>query len=114
MNNVNCIVCSERIVGITENTTLYRCGDANVCSMVCSTKRFNKLKIINPRLDLPSSWELEDISLRKTDSSLFFEDTCLDIITYVNNDQKVDKTLYEVFRNIIVNIVVNIISCISN
>ena len=57
MNNNTCIECNKYINAIAnKNSTLYRCGDANVCSKHCSKIRLHKLESIDPYLMSPLLW----------------------------------------------------------
>lgn len=113
MKNNNCAVCNNTIEAFNSKGPLYRCGDANVCSMDCSYKRFNELKIINPRLNEPLSWKHTENKITKTKSTLFCSDICINIEPCENNNPNVNKTIYERTRNIIIMIIINMWKCIS-
>lgn len=113
MNNNNCIVCDNIIDALNSKGTLYRCGDANVCSAGCSHKRFCELKIINPRLNEPLSWNTSENKLSKTKSTLFCSDTCIIIGAGDYDTPNIDKTIYGTIRNIFVRIIINMIDCIT-
>tara|TARA_Y100000994_G_scaffold236606_1_gene227375 strand:+ start:219 stop:422 length:204 start_codon:yes stop_codon:yes gene_type:complete len=50
-----CSECNKKIydIGVFKNNTIYRCGDANVCSIYCSYVRLHKIINIDPQLDSP-------------------------------------------------------------
>lgn len=81
MNNIQCIECNKYIHGFKYKTTLYRCGDANVCSKLCSKKRYNKLETSDPYLVSPLSWpDTKKNYIKKTNSMpSFYPDTILEI-----------------------------------
>ena len=81
MNNMLCIECDRYIHGFKYKTTLYRCGDANVCSKICSGKRYNKLQTSDPYLVSPVSWpHTKKNNIKKTISlPSFYPDTILEI-----------------------------------
>tara|TARA_B100001769_G_scaffold123885_1_gene96786 strand:- start:2572 stop:2943 length:372 start_codon:yes stop_codon:yes gene_type:complete len=56
MNNNKCIECSKYIYGVKNKGMLYRCGDANVCSLKCSNNRYKKLLFVDPDLEAPIIW----------------------------------------------------------
>ena len=113
MNNNNCAVCNNIIDAFESKGILYRCGDTNVCSMDCSYKRFNELKIRNPRLNEPLSWNHTENKLTKTKSTLFCSDIPINIEPCENNNPNVNKTMYENMRNIIITIIINMWNCIT-
>ncbi len=98
MNNMLCIECNKYIHGFKYNTRIYRCGDANVCSKLCSIKRYNKLEIIDPYLTSPLSWSnTKQNFIKKTKSmSSFYPDTISEIgdIEDINIDP-----VYEEYNN---------------
>ena len=81
MNNMLCIECNKYIHGFKYNTRIYRCGDANVCSKLCSIKRYNKLEIIDPHLASPLSWtNTQKNYIKKTKSTCsFYQETISEI-----------------------------------
>lgn len=115
MNNSLCIECNKFIHGYKYKNKLYRCGDANVCSITCSKKRYHKLEIVDPYLISPLSWyTVRDCNpIKKTESTpSFYPDTILNIenlnienlnIDQVNVDNKNEDptNIYTIFENII-------------
>ena len=118
MNNKLCVECNKYIHGFKYNTTLYRCGDANVCSEKCSKTRYDKLELIDPNLVSPISWsEIQNNYIKKTNSvPSFYPDTILKIddIKYVPIHEEPDefgiiKKIFIIFNNFIYNVLYNII-----
>jgi len=53
-----CSECNKKINnGQFYQNTIYRCGDADVCSIACSRIRLNKIISVDPRLNTPMIWQ---------------------------------------------------------
>ena len=117
MNNILCIECNKYIHAFKYKATLYRCGDANVCSKECSTKRCDKLELIDPYLTSPLSWShTPNNYIIKTKSMCsFYPHTILEIddIEDINIDVVKEKyiTVKKIFI-VIYNFVYNTLSTI--
>lgn len=118
MNNMLCIECNKYIHGFKYNTTIYRCGDANVCSKLCSIKRYNKLEIIDPYLASPPSWSQTPKNYIKRTKSIssFYPDTILEIddiedinIDPVNEKSNTINQLFMIIYDFVYNTLVSII-----
>lgn len=54
-----CSECNKKINNgrIFQNNTIYRCGDADVCSVSCSRIRLDKIISVDPYLNTPMIWQ---------------------------------------------------------
>ena len=54
-----CSECNKKINNgrIFQNNTIYRCGDADVCSVSCSRIRLDKMISVDPYLNTPMIWQ---------------------------------------------------------
>ncbi len=53
-----CSECNKKINnGQFYQNTIYRCGDADVCSVTCSRIRLDKIISVDPRLNTPMIWQ---------------------------------------------------------
>lgn len=54
-----CSECNKKINNgrIFQNNTIYRCGDADVCSITCSRIRLDKIISVDPYLNTPMIWQ---------------------------------------------------------
>ena len=123
MNNNTCIECNKYINAFTNNNTLYRCGDANVCSKHCSKKRYNKLKSVDPYLMSPLLWSniQGNNKIKRTNSQPSF---CPDTVLNINDDnletieEETNKStnvtgVFSKINEIIYNIVISVIFIIT-
>ena len=105
MNNILCIECNKYIHGFKCDTTLYRCGDANVCSQICSKKRYNKLEIIDPYFTSPISWPTANKfnTIKKSKSPpTFYPHTILNIDEiYLEPISEEDSNVYTIIDDLI-------------
>tara|TARA_B100000925_G_C21899923_1_gene426672 strand:- start:433 stop:804 length:372 start_codon:yes stop_codon:yes gene_type:complete len=122
MNNNTCIECNKYINILTNNNTLYRCGDANVCSKFCSKKRYNKLKTVDPQLMSPLLWSniQGNNKIKRINSQpSFYRDTVLNIDNHletIDEETKKSNSITSAFIKInefIYNIIISVIFIIT-
>lgn len=59
MTSKQCSQCNKKI-HLKQNTILYRCCDADLCSYTCSLNRFKTIKNYDPELIFPNIWSKLD------------------------------------------------------
>ena len=74
-----CASCSQRIF-IEDMVTIYKCGDAHVCSDYCSNIRLRELVGIDPSLSSPSLWQ-------RCDNEVIYE---FDVIYDIEESNNID------------------------
>ena len=122
MNNNTCIECNKYINAFTNNNTLYRCCDANVCSKHCSKERYNKLKLVDPYLMSPLLWSniQGNNKIKRINSQpSFYHDTVLNIDNHletIDEETKKSNSITSAFIKInefIYNIIISVIFIIT-
>ena len=86
-----------------QNTILYRCCDADLCSYTCSLNRFKTIKNYDPELNCPTNWSKLDsinssnrLSCNKSSSNnLIKRSKSLPTIYKINNIPKYNKVNHD-------------------